>query len=1071
MLLVIILLSFCLRTINTLQCVEEFCIGALFDIRDPISPYEPTIKCKKINEVLGIQRIEAALSAMKSIKESAKILPGVTLGLNIEDTCRIPNLALYKALFLIKDVGIYDMYDTSRIQFGFSEVPFEIHEKRHNSKTIAIMGPATIDEITEVQNLLKLFNIPQMGYSDLMPARDHKSKYSTFVRVLSCNTYQANVIRDVVTYFNWNYVSAIYTADHKLIMESFSELLKDDCNNIIPGTCIVKKFAFDLFHNETHYHSAINELAKTKSNVIICFCDNDVLRKIFQTIKELNLTDRFTIVASDSWEDRNQITRGLEEQVWGSIFICIRSLPIPEFSKYYTSLKPSIISANKWFNEFWEDKFNCTLPNEFKIYQNDKNSNIIEIDVNSSRKPCTGNESLATNYQEQKKNGYVMKAIWTIAHGLHNMITEVCGANYYGTCEEMKPFNHSNLVRHLKNLSFVYDDEIMLIDENGHPTKKYDILNFQKLPNNTFEFVSIGKWKNAEMKIFGKFQSKGNKTVTSICSLPCTLGQYRVFTHNENDQNCCWMCKNCDDREYVSSDGGSCIKCLQGEKPNVNRTACDKIPYSQQDWLEPKSIMVVSFTITGFIFTFFTYGVFLKYKNTPIVKSSSWELCKLILFSMILAHTSVFFIMATPTTLTCILSRILPGVAFSIMFASLFIKTRRIARILAVSKNKFPRKQYKLMSMPIQVAISLFYAAIEAAICFMAMIIYPPQPETEYSPEGYPSLTCTKIPLSAIIPFILIGYLLVLCTIYAIKARNIPGNFNETKFIAFAILISIIIWTAFYPIFFCTEYKLVTFSMCTTLTASMMMVFLFFPKLYIIIFKPELNNRALFITNKSIRTHIGRSAGVKQSHLDDLPIYSIYDMKFGKSERGCHLRNVAVQTSSKLLRNFETYNQHKISSTQIYSSSDDEFISDDDNQSHSHYKNVNTLVEIENDKSINQPSNDVSNSKNKLSSMVTTGLNSLRAKCQKNPINNMPSMAPKRRIAMNIVNLLQNNNTRENLQFQNYNLELNDSENVSKKNQQSIHLVKHTRIHEERTPELHNGDPIFNITISLSPEA
>lgn len=202
----------------------------------------------------------------------------------------------------------------------------------------------------------------------------------------------------------------------------------------------------------------------------------------------------------------------------------------------------------------------------------------------------------------------------------------------------------------------------------------------------------------------------------------------------------------------------------------------------------------------------------------------------------------------------------------------------------------------------------------------MAMIIYPPQPETEYSPEGYPSLTCTKTPMSAIIPFILIGYLLVLCTIYAIKARNIPGNFNEAKFIAFAILISIIIWTAFYPIFFCTEYKvffliiinekknkktkignkihilinlfiysfifkfqLVTFSMCITLTASMMMVFLFFPKLYIIIFKPELNNRAQFITNKSIRTHIGTRAGGKQSHLDELPIYSIYDMKFGKS--------------------------------------------------------------------------------------------------------------------------------------------------------------------------------------------
>lgn len=51
-----------------------------------------------------------------------------------------------------------------------------------------------------------------MGYSDLTPVHDSKSKYSTFVRVLSCNTYQADVILDVISYFNWNYVSAIYTS-------------------------------------------------------------------------------------------------------------------------------------------------------------------------------------------------------------------------------------------------------------------------------------------------------------------------------------------------------------------------------------------------------------------------------------------------------------------------------------------------------------------------------------------------------------------------------------------------------------------------------------------------------------------------------------------------------------------------------------------------------------------------------------------------------------------------------------------------------------------------------------------
>lgn len=44
---------------------------------------------------------------------------------------------------------------------------------------------------------------------------------------------------------------------------------------------------------------------------------------------------------------------------------------------------------------------------------------------------------------------------------------------------------------------------------------------------------------------------------------------------------------------------------------------------------------------------------------------------------------------------------------------------------------------------------------------------------------------------------------------------------------------------------------------CVTLSAMVTLIFLFMPKLYIIIFRPERNNRALFTTSKSIRCHIG----------------------------------------------------------------------------------------------------------------------------------------------------------------------------------------------------------------------
>ena len=58
--------------------------------------------------------------------------------------------------------------------------------------------------------------------------------------------------------------------------------------------------------------------------------------------------------------------------------------------------------------------------------------------------------------------------------------------------------------------------------------------------------------------------------------------------------------------------------------------------------------------------------------------------------------------------------------------------------------------------------------------------------------------------------------------------------------------------------------------MCITLSASVTLNFLFFPKLYIIIFKPEKNNRALFTTNKYIRCHIGKGANVEPAKKNKL---------------------------------------------------------------------------------------------------------------------------------------------------------------------------------------------------------
>ena len=47
--------------------------------------------------------------------------------------------------------------------------------------------------------------------------------------------------------------------------------------------------------------------------------------------------------------------------------------------------------------------------------------------------------------------------------------------------------------------------------------------------------------------------------------------------------------------------------------------------------------------------------------------------------------------------------------------------------------------------------------------------------------------------------------LIVVCTVYAVKTRKIPENFNESRHIGFTMYTTCVIWLGFVPIYFGTH--------------------------------------------------------------------------------------------------------------------------------------------------------------------------------------------------------------------------------------------------------------------------
>ncbi|KAJ8676065.1 hypothetical protein QAD02_011851 [Eretmocerus hayati] len=531
-------------------------------------------------------------------------------------------------------------------------------------------------------------------------------------------------------------------------------------------------------------------------------------------------------------------------------------------------------------------------------------------------------------YRQDPKMSFVMKSFWAMAHGLHNMLEEVCGHNYTGACKEMFPFNGTRYQNHLMNVTFNFGEEYVEFDRQGDPPGRYEILNYQRMPNGTYAYVQIGDWNNGTLSLTGMPQSRSpTGLVESVCSRPCPPGYYKNFKTGGQEKRCCWACVRCDHDQYSDEEQSRCIPCPNGQLPNKSKTGCYIIPVEHTLWTDTEAIISMIAAAAGLLATFVTCYIFIRHNNTPVVKASTRELSYLILAGMTLSHLSVssntttrsanflssmtslhvLAILAKPTYISCTLTRLMPGISFAMIYASLFTKTNRIARILAGSKKRFPKRKPRFMSATAQIVITCILIMIEAAVTTTMLTMEPAIPIVEYPARHRAVLTCATTPRAVLSPLAFDAVLIGLCTLYAIKTRNVPENFNEAKFIGFAMYTTCVIWIAFGPIYFGSETKVITMCMCVTLSASVTLVFLFFPKLYIIVLRPDRNNRSFFTTSKSIRCHIG--ARVAAAIAEPTPKRNLYrvsesdETDSSSAYRGSiKRRTLSIQTDKELLQ-------------------------------------------------------------------------------------------------------------------------------------------------------------------------
>ncbi|XP_037317006.2 extracellular calcium-sensing receptor-like isoform X2 [Pungitius pungitius] len=830
---------------STFSMEGDINIGGIFSfhqnpvIVNPAHQVNPgTIQCEGL-DAGELQYAFTMIFAIREINNSSDLLPGVTLGYRIFDSCPSVPLSIRASLNLM------NRYESG--EGGCSKL----------SNVHAVIGETTSTSTIGIARTLGPFNIPVISHSATCACLSNRRDYPSFFRTIPSDIHQSKALAKLMKHFGWTWVGAIRTnSDYGNDgMATFLQAAER------AGVCVEYSVAIYRTDPRKWFLKVVDIIKESTSKVIVAFADGTDLDILIKELHAQNVTG-LQWVGSEGWITYRYIASPVNYAVvQGAVGFSALNAHIPGLHEFLADSKPSTAQGDHGLVELWENVFGCTLtPQEGTRDEGD-----------TSGAGCTGEESLwdtdtrFTNVADASLLNNVYKATYAVAQALHMLVTCKDGQGPFenNTCADWENAQPWQVLHYLTQVNFTTKiGERVFFDALGDPVASYALVNWQMNEMNDIVFKTIGFYDASQpegrqfrMKTdVGPIWAGGKLEVPrSVCSESCLPGTRRAFVKGK--PICCFDCIACADGEFSNTTNAvKCDKCLPEYKSSEERNNCDLKLIEFITYRELMGILLVTFSVIGAWLSMSIALIFFHYRHTPIVRANNSELSFLLLFSLTLCFLCSLTFIGRPTQWSCMLRHTAFGITFVLCISCVLGKT---LVVLMAFRASLPGSNVMKWFGPAQQRLSvLCFTLIQVIICILWLTINPPFPYKNMN--HYKEKIILECALGSPVGFWAVlgyvGFLAMLCFVLAFLARKLPDHFNEAKFITFSMLIFCAVWITFIPAYASSPGKFtVAVEIFAILASSYGMLFcVFFPKCYIILLKPE-NNTKKNLLNKAIR--------------------------------------------------------------------------------------------------------------------------------------------------------------------------------------------------------------------------
>ncbi|XP_075434377.1 vomeronasal type-2 receptor 1-like [Ascaphus truei] len=776
-------------------------------------------------------QFQAMRFTMEEINRRHDLLPNLTLGFQIYDSCRVLQR---------------ELDGTLKILTGQSQgIPnFSCREK---PPLAAIIGHSTSTYSILMAHILGLYRYPQISIYSTSSLLSDRIQFPSFFRTVPSDAFQSQGLAQLVLHFGWTWVGLVALGNdygQQGIQVIKQEILK-------AGACVAFTEFILLSHLDMNTPQLIRVIRESTATAVVVFStDFDMIPLLDEMLRQ-NVTGKI-FVASEAWSISNILSVEKYSTILsGCIGFAFYSSKIAGFREYLNSVRLFNSTGEIWAKKFWEEIFGCKFLDQRKLTGS----------LSNLAKLCTGNEDLESiensyNDVSNVRGSYnVYTAIYLVAKALHDLKTcqEGRGRFYNGSCPDIHNFKPWQLLHYIQNVRVrLSNGREVFFDKNGDLPAVYDIVNWQLGADGMMRQVKVGSFDTAasDGKIFNINESAvvwalgRRQAPESVCSQSCHKGFRRVMRRGE--PVCCFQCVSCSQGEISNlTDSIDCFKCPWDMWPSLAKDRCLPKTIEFLSYEEALGATLAATSLCSSMIPVFIIGLFIHYKNTPIVRANNYTLSCLLLGSLSFCFLCSLAFIGYPKPEKCLLRQAAFGMVFALCVSCILAKTFMV--VFAFMATKPGSNLRKWTSPRVSYMIIVFCSFLQFLVCISWLLLSPPFQENNI--QSQPGVIIAECNEGSPIAFwCMLGYLGLLATIsfiVAFLARRLPGNFNEAKFITFSMLAFLSVWVSFIPASLSARGKYtVAMEIFAILSSSWaLVVCMFVPKCFIIMFRPNMNLR------------------------------------------------------------------------------------------------------------------------------------------------------------------------------------------------------------------------------------